>query len=242
MKKRMAAIIAAVALGLGGALVASPAFADEIVEPQTVEVYWLLPEGIVPVEGQAVGSNAYPQAYLPLGAADLQCGQWAQVDTYTVEEAAKFTADTVLTYKEDWPNEYQTGAISWRFETGDCTVTPGVPTFEDVCSSGEEPSYVVTLPAEDPRVTFTVESDSELLRVRVVAVAVEPYVLASGEDKDVWQFEYTNESCPTPPPPPNEPPKLAETGPADAIPGGIFGLVLALIGGAFIAASRKRWA
>lgn len=75
-------------------------------------------------------------------------------------------------------------------------VTPLIPTLVDQCGPADADSYVLTVPESTSEITYSSEVDTDLNRVRVIAVATEGNVLASGEDKDVWQFVYTDETCP----------------------------------------------
>lgn len=116
MKKLAWAVVLTAALTLLGA----PSLAQATEGPETVEVYWEMPEGASP------DNVLWDQFYSPDGA--TTCQAWYQVDTYLVEEAAIFTEDGVLTQGEDYGNQYQTGAISWRFEQGpDCVTVPDQP-------------------------------------------------------------------------------------------------------------------
>ena len=58
---------------------------------------------------------------------ELKCGVWYQSDEYLPDEAARFTADGILTLGEDYATDTQRGAISWTFiYGGDCPVEPPV--------------------------------------------------------------------------------------------------------------------
>lgn len=88
--------------------------------PEPVEVFWAMPDG-----GTAENVT-WPQTLADPAA--LTCGVWYQVDMYTPEDAARFTADGMLTLGEDYGSETQTGAISWRFVFGgDCVIPPVEP-------------------------------------------------------------------------------------------------------------------
>jgi len=102
---------------------------DPPISPPLVEVCWELPNG-----GTATNVT-WPQT-LVADCRPPKCEVTQQIDTYTVDEAAKFTADGVLELGEDYGSDTQTGAISWRFVAGgDCPVVEP-PTDEppvDVC-------------------------------------------------------------------------------------------------------------
>jgi len=126
MKKMMLMLLAVTALLL------APVGAAYATTPTTVEVTWLLPEGSIPVtyedprgDGFNVPESAYPQT-LHEGA--VTCERWAQIDTYTSEDAAQYTADGLLHYGEDWD-----GILAWRFVYGGTCPdpTPTATTGED---------------------------------------------------------------------------------------------------------------
>jgi len=82
-------------------------------------------------------------------ASNLECGVWYQADTYLVSEAAKFTADGILTLGEDYQNDSQRGAISWHFVYGgDCVVIPPQPADETTvitdCADGVVNTTTIT--------------------------------------------------------------------------------------------------
>lgn len=218
-----------------------------------VEVYWLVPEG-VPVVNNAVDQSGFPQQWLKDEI--VPCGRVAQVDTYLESDAAQFTADSILYYGEDHGK-----AIRWRFvygpecETPPTVVTSESPQFVDICTDEQGQSFTLLLP-ETVGVSYEAQIDDQLRRIRVVATATEGYVLASGEDKDVYHFEYTDETCPTEPPvtepptPPTEPEppappsnELADTGLADdpfqfaAI---VFVGLILVAGGVVLVTRRKK--
>lgn len=86
----------------------------ECAAPETVEIFWTLPNGGTP------DNVTWPQPYA--GTQD-QCGVWYQADTYLKSEAENYTADGILTLGEDYQSATQRGAISWRFVYGgDCPV------------------------------------------------------------------------------------------------------------------------
>jgi hypothetical protein len=93
----------------------------ECAAPETVEIFWTLPNGGTP------DNVTWPQPYA--GTQD-QCGVWYQADTYLKSEAENYTADGILTLGEDYQSATQRGAISWRFVYGgDCplVVVPPKP-------------------------------------------------------------------------------------------------------------------
>jgi LPXTG-motif cell wall-anchored protein len=122
MKKMMLMLFAAATLLL------APVGVAHATTPATVEVTWLLPEGSVPVpysdprgDGFNVPEGAYPQT---IHEGTVPCERWVQIDTYTSEDAATYTADGLLYYGEDWD-----GVLAWRFVYGgECEETP-----VDVC-------------------------------------------------------------------------------------------------------------
>lgn len=88
-------------------------------DTETVEVFWAMPNGGTP------DNVTWPQA---LATNQDQCGVWYQADTYLTTEAENFTSDSVLNLGEDYQNDHQRGAISWRFVYGgDCPVIPEKP-------------------------------------------------------------------------------------------------------------------
>lgn len=96
-----------------------------VTPPATVEVAWAMPTGSGPCPVGPTGTTGcdntgWPQTYLPDPELAL-CGLWIQHDIYLVDEAARYTADGILTNGEDHRTDTQRGAISWRFTyTGDC--------------------------------------------------------------------------------------------------------------------------
>jgi hypothetical protein len=78
--------------------------------PDTVEVFWLMPNAGTPE------NVTYPQTYSADGA--TVPGACYQIDTYSTADAALFTADNTLTEGEDYAdvNGPGTGVLSWRFE------------------------------------------------------------------------------------------------------------------------------
>lgn len=135
--KLLATLAATVVMSVAVAL---PAQATDEPAPETVEVFWALPDG-------GTETNVtWPQTYLADPSA-LACGVTYQVDTYLASEAALFTNDGVLELGEDYGSDTQTGAISWRFVYGgDCA--PEEPPL--VCADGEEISNGVCVPADLP--------------------------------------------------------------------------------------------
>jgi len=92
----------------------TPALAS-VPSPATGEFFWAMPNGGTP------DHVTYDQTYSPQGA--VTPGVCYQVDTYLLSEAPKFTADGKLTLGEDYQNDSQRGAISWRF-----VCVPALPT------------------------------------------------------------------------------------------------------------------
>ena len=134
MKKMMLMLLAVATLLL------APVGAAYATTPTTVEVTWLLPEGSIPVtyedprgDGFNVPESAYPQT-LHEGAVPRE--RWAQIDTYTSEDAAQYTADGLLHYGEDWD-----GILAWRFVYGgtcpDPTPTATTPIGRECVVDGE---------------------------------------------------------------------------------------------------------
>lgn len=119
------------ALILGGIILlfgAVQSAAAEEDEPTEAEVWWLMPNGGTP------DNVTWPQPLLP--GPSVQCGAWAQVDTYPVEKIMALTADLKLDYKEDWGI-----ALHWRYVYGgDCSI----PTETEVPSSTSTPSPTTT--------------------------------------------------------------------------------------------------
>lgn len=142
-----------IALAAAGALMLAPA-ASAADAPTTVEIYWAMPNG-----GTAENVT-WPQTLLVDGA-PLVCEVNYQVDVYTIEDAALFTADGMLDLGEDYGSETQTGAISWRFVSGpECVdeiivvppvvvppaeIVPAVQTKPELASTGVEISSALAL-------------------------------------------------------------------------------------------------
>jgi len=101
----------------------------------TIEVFWAMPNGGTP------NNVTWPQTLA--NGTNLQCGIWYQVDTYLSGEAARFVLDGVLNLGEDYQNDTQRGAISWRFVYGgDCPVIPPKP--DDGLDSSTTTAYDCT--------------------------------------------------------------------------------------------------
>lgn len=92
----------------------------------TVTVLWEMPtpDGgwVAPPTNETA---TWDQVLHPGG--ELKCGTYYQQDEYLPDEAARFTADGILTLGEDYATDTQRGAISWAFiYGGDCPVEPPV--------------------------------------------------------------------------------------------------------------------
>lgn len=190
----------------------------------TIEIYWAMPDG-----GTA-DAVTWPQTY-DSTPETLDCGVTYQVDTYTPDEAAIFTADGILTQGEDYGSETQTGAISWRFEYGgDCVEVPPVV---DVCTNidgvqetipeGMELSNELCVPADVP-----VPSEPPVV---VAPPAAPPAPVVDAPVVPVVVGEATTETA-------TEQPMLAETGP-DVSPASFVVAAALIVAGSVALVSRK---
>ena len=148
MKMKIPAVLVTAA-----ALIAAPVgAASATVQPEPVEVVWLMPESgweFVPfsdpraLDGRTVGEGAFPQTLVD---GEPPCERWVQIDTYTSEDAATYTADSLLHYGEDWD-----GIRAWRFVYGgtcpDPTPTATTPIGRECVVDGE---VIVGWQMDDP--------------------------------------------------------------------------------------------
>ena len=207
--------IAAFTLGAGVALglaLSSPLMASATEAPDTVEVWWLMPDHGTP------DNVTWDQPHLPDEEAGLLPGECAQIDLYLVHEAAIFTADGILRHGEDYQNEHQRGAISWRFV---CAPNAIQPPDESTPGSAE------VVDCEASLVTISNWHD-------VVAYVGDKYGYTAQPpvrvDDEPSTRPATEIDCPpvVVPPTPAIPvastvPTLPVAGPEDAIPGLLFG-------------------
>lgn len=119
---------------------------DPLVDPPTVEICWLLPNG------GTEQNVTWPQTYV----ADCvsPCEQTLQVDRYLASEAPGFYADNVLTQGEDYQSDTQRGAISWRFVVGEACPVVTPPTDTPEPPTATEPPLPVTLASAGPMDAF----------------------------------------------------------------------------------------
>jgi hypothetical protein len=91
----MAAVILGAGMALAGAGVANAGEAEP-----TQDVWWLVPATVTTLP-QGNTPEIWPQSHLPGGLADMECGQFAQVDSYPESEVAGVTADKELVDGDD---------------------------------------------------------------------------------------------------------------------------------------------
>lgn len=266
MKARNAVLGGATALllAIGGTVgLASAASATENPAPQYAVIIWSMePSGETPdfdpdqtIVDSVVGLSTPDLNYFD----SLLVGKCIafQIDVYkyNVYDYSKDQVDYLISHGVlSSPGNPAEPLISggqgtaWKFYVNtDCgpeLVTPEAPSFVDACGPADEGSYTLTVPANTEAVTYTSEADTDLNRVRVIAVANEGFALSSGEDKDVWQFEYTDELCPVVEEPPVDTPPV-ETPPADQLaatganPVGLAAALAMIISGVGIGLFRK---
>lgn len=249
-------LVTAAAFALGGAVVASPAVADEQPAPTYTVVLW-----------QATGATLFPQhvrAYTSTTDLDLSDGS-ADLDALKVnlEECTTFQGDVyedgptldaliaggTLTgpstpNAEPWPGGAYQPQFSVVWTTEGCNpeaivVVPEVPTTNDACGTEDDGYNPLT---NTPGIVYSFDGKDLIATLESDAYAwgdLTGLGWAVDEGRLVFPFAFTawtDEPCPTNPPAAELPivPVLAETGPVTAEPL-LVGATLAAIVGAVLA-------